>query len=534
MATQNPISTFTKLMGWVLQVLEPLLVLAVGPVVVLAERLPQAVVIAALLLLVLPFGLRFLAAGRTSAPTLANWPLLCLLLLALSTIWVTPAWAQSWPELARLLWGLALLLAVVNWALPLHIQTQPRWIQLDATHAARPTVPAPRLVWLTLAFVGMGLLLVVVGMLDLQQANKLPALNRVLAWLPSMAVGPALGFNPNRVAGAALPFAPLVLLLLVGPLLPERRTLGVWLAWLSVKGAALLGALGFGGVLLLTQSRSAWLGLGVALCCCLTLLGRRGWLLLALLLALAGGGLLAVGPDRVLNALTVRTEGEVAATAWIQDRNLAGRFILWERALNGIADAPLTGMGLAAFTVLSQQPYAPMPNFHPDPDMSHVHNLLLQVGLDLGVPGLLAFGAFLLMVGLPLLRLVRQSRGPLRTWSVALLGAFLAYFVYNLLDAMTLGARPAMVGWFLWGLCLAASEVYPASVAVAAPRRKRKRRSTHSGTAPPPAPSPAARPQPTPVAAAVEPTPPAAPNRQAPAGQSEWERRAWEATSGRG
>lgn len=434
-----------------IEVLEVALVAGVGIPALLAEQMAPSTLSNGLSLLVIPSLLRFLVAGQLAASTLTIWPLLVLVLLSGVTVRVTPSWVHTWPELVRLLWGIALCIAVSNWLNPL--QTRP------ASGAARRHL-APRLLWATIVFFGVGLALTTVGLLVMGPTHKIARLDAWLAHLPQLAVEGFSGFNPNRVGGVAVLLAPLALALTVGRLLPHHPTALDWVSWLVTKGVVLALALFFVGAVILTQSRAAWLALACAVLLMLSLLGRRGWLLLAGLLVAGSIGVAAFGPAHLLQALTVYDLQQISPDAVIQDRNLAGRLILWQRALHGIADAPLTGMGLAAFEAVSQEPYPALPAFIPDPDMSHVHNIVLQVGLDFGTPGIIVFVGLLAMMGRLLWRLVRRSQAPsaLHTWSIGLLGSFVAYLVYQMLDAITLGARPSLMVWFLFGLAIGAGE----------------------------------------------------------------------------
>jgi putative inorganic carbon (HCO3(-)) transporter len=238
--------------------------------------------------------------------------------------------------------------------------------------------------------------------------------------------------------------------------------------WLLIKASVGLLSLFFCVALLVTQTRGAWLAAGCAMVVVLGLMGRRGWLLLgtaALVLVLA---IFSIGPAKLLDELTVYgTNNEYATTTggnlssvFLQDRNLSARVILWQRAAHAIADAPLTGIGFGAFPVVSQLPYPEVKGFVPDPDMSHVHNIVLQMGVDFGVPGIIAFVALCAIIGWLLVRLVQQSVRPslVHTWSLGLLGSFIAYLVYNMLNITALGAPPAIAVWFLFGLCVGAGE----------------------------------------------------------------------------
>ncbi|MCC6457200.1 MAG: O-antigen ligase family protein [Caldilineaceae bacterium] len=437
--------------GWslFLQTFEPALVLAVGLVAIWAERLPQEIVLIGLALLLLPLLLRFVVLGQVMTSTLVSVPLLLLLILLVSTRWVTPSWQQTWPQVVRMLWGIAVMLTVID----LMNQASHSQEQADQQRLRLP----PHLIAVTIIFLGMGLLLTVIGLAGMEATGKIALLDPSLALLPEMHIYGLGRFNSNNVAGIILLFIPLAFALTLGPLQLRQRSL---LLWLTVKTVAALLTLFFSVALILTQTRGAWLAAVCALLLILSLLGRRGKVLMALLVTVIAVGLFAIGPAQLLDQLIVRDASAIDSSAWIQDRNVAARLILWQRAIHGIADAPMTGMGLGAFAVVSQQPYPQVAGFVPDADMSHVHNIVLQMGVDFGVPGVIAWVSLLIMIGWQLTRLVQRSSLPtlLHTWSVGLLGTFAAYLAYNMLNAILLGSRPAFVVWFFFGLCIGTSE----------------------------------------------------------------------------
>jgi putative inorganic carbon (HCO3(-)) transporter len=174
----------------------------------------------------------------------------------------------------------------------------------------------------------------------------------------------------------------------------------------------------------------------------------------------AAASLSVLGPSGLAEVVAVQSPNAEAAplARLLADRDVAGRFMIWQRAWYGILDAPLTGIGINAFHLLAQEPYPRLPNFRPDPDITHAHNLFLQTGLDLGLPGLLAYSTLLVMAGATLVRLWRNTQPgrPARLWVVGMAGALAAFLIFNLLDAVTLGARPAVANWFLLGLMLGA------------------------------------------------------------------------------
>ncbi|MEZ4617203.1 MAG: O-antigen ligase family protein [Caldilineaceae bacterium] len=335
-----------------IQIIELPLVAGVSLMAIFTERLEPRYLQYGLALLLVPMLLRLAVAGNVVAPTLTLWPLLLLVALGGLSIYVTPAWVYTWPELVRLLAGVALALAVINWLNPIAI----------GRSTPNQRVGAGRIIVATVVFLTLCGGLTVVGLLAMQATHKfLPA----LPWdgvARIKALTTTGTFNPNRVAGVAVLATPLVCALLLGSLRSDRPTVAGWLGWLVAKVAALLLSVGFGGALLLTESRGALLAAACALLALLPLLGRRGWLIL-LMVAVVGVALLSEVQPGDLDRFVIRDRRATAAqassdSAWatiLQDRNLQGRLILWRRALHGMADAPLTGMGLGAFEAVSRR-----------------------------------------------------------------------------------------------------------------------------------------------------------------------------------
>ncbi len=309
----------------------------------------------------------------------------------------------------------------------------------------------------TAGFFALGLAFSSVGLLALQSSHKVPLISDLAARIPALTdLPPALaaGFNANRVAGVAVLFVPLALALLIGPA-GARSNVGLVVLG---KAALLLCLLFFGGLLVLTQSRGALLAAAVAVLLVSLLAGRRGWLPLALIAVVAVASLDVFGAGGLVSTFSVQDgAAPVEGNLWQRiraDRNVGGRMVIWQRALHGIADQPLTGMGLAEFQRRAQEPYPPMPAWQPDPDITHAHNLFLQTALDLGLPGLAALLALLALALWDVITLWMGTRanGPARFLGIGLAGALAAFLLYNMLDAMTVGARPAVSYWYLLGL----------------------------------------------------------------------------------
>ncbi len=132
--------------------------------------------------------------------------------------------------------------------------------------------------------------------------------------------------------------------------------------------------------------------------------------------------------------------------------NVSGRVELWSRALYGIADVPLTGMGMNTARKVLPVLY---PTFlaSPDFDFAHAHNQLLQAALDLGIPGLTAYLALWLISATLLVRVYRRSPERHDRMMAGGLGAgLIAQFSFGMTDSISLGSKPAVLFWFMLAL----------------------------------------------------------------------------------
>jgi putative inorganic carbon (HCO3(-)) transporter len=120
-----------------------------------------------------------------------------------------------------------------------------------------------------------------------------------------------------------------------------------------------------------------------------------------------------------------------------------GRWEIWSRALWFIRDAPLSGIGLNAFRELAGVRY---PFETPIPAV-HAHNIFLQTALDLGIIGLAAYVALLIVVGWQARRAYRDGDPRHRRLVLGLAGGLVAVHVFGITDAIALGAK---VGLFFW------------------------------------------------------------------------------------
>ena len=412
-----------------------LLAVAAAPVI-----LPQARFSPLLLAVPLAWVIAWRTRGRALELTPFNTGILLLALMMLISLYATYSIEQSFPKIAGLIFSLGVFFTVVG-----SIRSRKSYYGMSAG--------------ILLAGIGVAVL----GVLGSSWIQKVPALIALTKRLPTIAFGlhgAAEGFHPNEVAGVLLWVAPLAMAACV-VILAQRKKLNEKIgssraATLFLGGA--LAALAIWGVLILTQSRSGWLGAGLVLLFATTVLlnvhlpfrGRLRlvfWASVGLLLVM-GTAYLA---PRILDEAS-SPELEAAAGSALSVTTLASRVEIWSRAVYGIEDFPITGMGMNTFREVVHVLY-PLFTIPPNVDLAHAHNHLLQAALDLGLPGLIAYMSLWLTASVMLHKI--WSRAPDwedRLWVLGLGSGLLGYFVYGLTDAVALGAKPGFLWWYLLGL----------------------------------------------------------------------------------
>ncbi len=244
---------------------------------------------------------------------------------------------------------------------------------------------------------------------------------------------------------------PVLLAIALGTLLSGSRWLAALLFLLALAATATLA---------LTQSRAAWIGFAAAL---LTLALALAWLRsgprgkrrlaagvgAALVIALAVGGLALPRLAAEMNGgEAITASGDAALT-------LEARVEIWSRAVYALQDFPFTGVGLGAFRRVVNVLY-PLFLLPPDADIAHSHNQLLQVGVDVGLIGLMGYIALLFVAGVSAWQAAR--RGVHRELALGALAALVAFHIYGLADALALGSKPSVVFWVILGLVAAISD----------------------------------------------------------------------------
>ncbi|MCA1554357.1 MAG: hypothetical protein LC737_08265, partial [Chloroflexi bacterium] len=88
-----------------------------------------------------------------------------------------------------------------------------------------------------------------------------------------------------------------------------------------------------------------------------------------------------------------------------------------------------------------------------DAEVPHAHNTFLQMALDFGMPGLVAYAAMLSAAALMVLRAWRAESDTVRRALVlGLACGLIACQVFGLTDAVLFGTRPAFAWWLALGM----------------------------------------------------------------------------------
>lgn len=207
-------------------------------------------------------------------------------------------------------------------------------------------------------------------------------------------------------------------------------------------------------ILLVTRSRGGILSVLIALLVMLAIRFRWGkWLLLFVVIVVCGvlivAGLVDLSP---ITPASMQAFDEVG---------LQGRLEIWSRALYALREFPITGMSMNGFRELVQILY-PILSRSPDVDIAHAHNHLLQAGLDLGIPGLIAYlSIWIISAGLLWSAWHNSTDITDQVLILGLSGSLTAAWMFGLLDAIALGAKPGFLWWLLLALLVAVWESVP-------------------------------------------------------------------------
>lgn len=364
-------------------------------------------------LLGLGWPIRLLAYRRLFRRTPLDWPLLLIILWLPVTYWASADKGLSWGAITSLAIGLALYFALIDWP---------------------PAQDHPELIAWALLALGAALSATAPLLGDLTGKKLLPLgpLAPLFARLGDLTPGAA---NANRIAGAIVVLLPLSVALALYGGWSRRRWPRLLCTLLALANLV---------VLVLTQSRGGYMAGAAALALLLLLRWPRLIYILPLVTLGVGFAIYRVGLATITDLFSAETVMG----------GLDARLELWSRALYAISDFPFTGIGIGTFERVIPLLY-PYFLISPDTAIPHAHNLLLQVAVDLGIPGLIAYLALYLSACAIAAQALSRPDLPLaRALAAGSLGSFLALFVHGLVDAAIWGARTGPLPWVIVALAV--------------------------------------------------------------------------------
>ena len=147
--------------------------------------------------------------------------------------------------------------------------------------------------------------------------------------------------------------------------------------------------------------------------------------------------------------------------------SFSGRPEIWSRAIYAIQDFPFTGTGLGTFRRVVNLLY-PLFTISPDTDIAHAHNMFLQVAVDVGLPGLIAYLALLELAGVVAWERPGAVPGSCAP-GLGLFAGLIALHVYGLTDAIGTGFETGYRAlWMALGLIAALPRITEAAVSTMA------------------------------------------------------------------
>ncbi len=367
-------------------------------------------------IIVLYWPIRWLANGYPSLRTPADIAIILLLLMIPITLWATTLPGTTRPQVYRLLSGVGLFYAIINWTLT---RVRLRLVVL----------------WLALA----GVVLVLIGLISVRWTiGKLPLIpSSIYEFIPTL-ISDLI--HRNVLAGNLILILPPILgVLLFGWGRLEKLDRGIYL----------IATLLIISILILTQSRGALLAFVVVFFTLIIMRWRVAWIGIIGLLIICFYTVYRYGVSYLLDAISYNDSLQ----------GLGGRVEIWSRAIYMIQDFPISGIGLGSFGKVADLLY-PLFLFEPG-SIPHAHNLFLQIAVDLGIPGFVSWMAVLFVVIFSSWKLFRKNKEKGDTWTAGLgAGLFasqIALVVHGLIDSVTWGmVRPAPLVWGIWGIAMVA------------------------------------------------------------------------------
>ena len=386
------------------------------------------------------------------------WRLTAVTVATLAALVIAATLARDWPRAARSgFWIFIGTVAASWWLEPAHDALGLRHFAgigvgvLAAALCAAWCSTERRLFAGATALAGAAAAILVVGLAGttINTDKFLGVIRSPAMGLPAALPGIKLGLpgledtghvNANALAGTAILLLPVCAGLAASALRsrPRRRV-----ALLAGGISAALAAL----TLTLTLSRTALLAAPLtAIVLALRWRRRRWWIL---------GGIALVAGAAYLGALKSRAADpyDFEQGLILTHRQYRVRAAVWNDGIERLRDKPWLGVGINQFHKIT-----PTTDNFGNRSLPHVHNVVLQVALDVGLVGLTGYA---LLFGTVLWLADRRARAPGAAATIAA-GAGLslvAVHFFGIADTIALGAKVGLFQWWCAGLVIAAGRL---------------------------------------------------------------------------
>ncbi len=207
-------------------------------------------------------------------------------------------------------------------------------------------------------------------------------------------------------------------------------------------GAALLL---LAGCLVSTYARGAWLAVAFSVMLWAVFLRKK---------KVVAGLLLAMAVAFFVAPVSIKTR--LQSFAQLNDGTFSERRLLWQEALDMMRDRPWLGFGPNTYSKMEPL----YKSKQHSTDYQYAHNGYLQIGAEIGVPGLLSLLmvlAYFLAACYGTLR--RAPPGPLKSAAMGILFGVLAFLIHGATDTDFQSLLLMNLLWFMMGLVWAAKRL---------------------------------------------------------------------------
>ncbi len=191
--------------------------------------------------------------------------------------------------------------------------------------------------------------------------------------------------------------------------------------------------------LILTQSRGCWIGLLIGIVVFVTFVNGRLWGVLPFLLIL----LPFILPESIVSRF--------ASIGNLEDSSSSYRLFIWLGTIQMLKDFWISGIGMGEAAFNSVYPFYSY-NAIVAP---HSHNVYLQMLVDAGISGLIAFLAIAVLFLKRMSSLYRAKKGAISILAVAIGAGVIAFVVQGMFDYVFYNYRVLMIFWAVLGMGMA-------------------------------------------------------------------------------